>query len=96
MYSCTDGLTVQFLRCLLASDVHPSWLNAVVPSYPHFLSSSSDKFTGRSAFFNGLQVYLQQGFLQQSFLQRVNVILQGENAILQQGFLQQGFLQNYI
>ena len=41
-------------------------------------------------------VYLQQGFLQQSFLQRVNVILQGENAILQQGFLQQGFLQNYI
>ena len=44
----------------------------------------------------GLQVYLQQGFLQQSFLQRVNVILQGENAILQQGFLQQGFLQNYI
>ena len=45
---------------------------------------------------DGLQVYLQQGFLQQSFLQRVNVILQGENAILQQGFLQQGFLQKYI
>ena len=42
----------------------------------------------------GLQVYLQPDFLQQSFLQRVNVILQGENVILQQGFLQQVFLQN--
>ena len=39
-------------------------------------------------------VYLQPDFLQQSFLQRVNVILQGENVILQQGFLQQVFLQN--
>ena len=44
--------------------------------------------------FYGLQVYLQPDFLQQSFLQRVNVILQGENVILQQGFLQQVFLQN--
>ena len=51
LYSCTDGLTVQFVGCS-ASDVHPSWLNTVVPSYPHLLSSSSDKFTGRSAFFN--------------------------------------------
>ena len=45
--SCTNGLTVQ----LLASDVHPSRLDAVISSYPHFFSSSSHKFTGRPTFF---------------------------------------------
>ena len=51
LYSCTDGLTVQFVGCS-ASDVHPSWLNTVVPSYPHFFPSSSYEFTARSALFN--------------------------------------------
>ena len=50
LYSCTDGLTVQFVGCS-ASDVHPSWLNTVVPTDPHFFSSSSHKFTVRPTIF---------------------------------------------